>query len=71
MVYGIIELINFAHGDLFMLGSFFALTLIGWLGLAAAGTGATVLGIAFLYNLFGTGMRGISIDIEEAAGEEA
>ena len=29
MVYGIIELINFAHGDVFMLGSFLALTLIG------------------------------------------
>jgi branched-chain amino acid transport system permease protein len=28
MVYGIIELINFAHGDVFMLGSFLALTLI-------------------------------------------
>jgi branched-chain amino acid transport system permease protein len=33
MVYGIIELINFAHGDLFMLGSFCALTLVGALGL--------------------------------------
>lgn len=33
MVYGIIELINFAHGDLFMLGAFFALTIIGALGL--------------------------------------
>src|ERR1700751_5588942 len=32
MVYGIIELINFAHGDLFMLGSFFALQLVIWLG---------------------------------------
>jgi branched-chain amino acid transport system permease protein len=30
MVYGIIELINFAHGDLFMLGSFFALGLAYW-----------------------------------------
>ena len=29
MVYGIIELINFAHGDLFMLGSFLALTVVG------------------------------------------
>ena len=28
MVYGIIELINFAHGDLFMLGSFVAFTFI-------------------------------------------
>lgn len=33
MVYGIIEMINFAHGDLFMLGSFLALTLVGVLGL--------------------------------------
>jgi branched-chain amino acid transport system permease protein len=33
LVYGIIELINFAHGDVFMLGSFAALTLIGLSGL--------------------------------------
>ena len=33
MVYGIIELINFAHGDLFMLGAFLALTILGALGL--------------------------------------
>lgn len=33
MVYGIVELINFAHGDLFMLGAFLALTLVGMLGL--------------------------------------
>src|SRR5262245_26610134 len=30
MVYGIVELINFAHGDLFMLGSFLALQLAHW-----------------------------------------
>ncbi len=34
MVYGIIELINFAHGDLFMLGSFVALQLAMWIGAA-------------------------------------
>jgi len=33
MVYGIIELINFAHGDLVMLGCFLSLTLIGALHL--------------------------------------
>jgi branched-chain amino acid transport system permease protein len=32
MVYGIVELINFAHGDLFMLGAFLALTLLGLFG---------------------------------------
>lgn len=38
MVYGIVELINFAHGDLFMLGGFLALTVVGALfGLTAEG----------------------------------
>jgi len=32
MVYGIVELINFAHGDLVMLGAFAALTVIGVCG---------------------------------------
>jgi len=51
MVYGIIGLINFAHGDLFMLGSFLALTVIGGmmqaLGGPAAGAGAVIFAIAF------------------------
>ena len=34
MVYGIIELINFAHGDIFMLGLMVSLTLFAALGLA-------------------------------------
>ena len=33
MVYGIIELINFAHGDLCTLGAFLALTVAGALGM--------------------------------------
>ena len=33
MVYGIIELINFAHGDIFMLGLMVSLTLLVDLGL--------------------------------------
>src|SRR6185369_11737492 len=49
MVYGIIELINFAHGDLFMLGSFLALQVAVWAGVAAApasaSTGAAVLAV--------------------------
>jgi len=36
MVYGIIELINFAHGDLFMLGAFLSLTLFGLAGATSA-----------------------------------
>src|SRR5437763_16905816 len=33
LVYGIIELINFAHGDVFMIGSFTAVGLCGTFGL--------------------------------------
>lgn len=34
MVYGVLKLINFAHGDLFMIGAYLGLTLLGALGLS-------------------------------------
>ncbi|HEU5103033.1 MAG TPA: branched-chain amino acid ABC transporter permease [Roseiflexaceae bacterium] len=34
LVYGIVELINFAHGEVYMLGAFFSLTLIGLFGVS-------------------------------------
>src|SRR6202047_1448025 len=43
LVYGIIELINFAHGDVFMIGSFTAVGLWGPLGL---GFSTSALGLA-------------------------
>jgi len=43
LVYGIIELINFAHGDVFMIGSFTAVGLWGSLGL---GFSTSALGLA-------------------------
>jgi branched-chain amino acid transport system permease protein len=47
LVYGIIELINFAHGDVFMLGSLVSAGLFGTLGLTAAtGVGGLILGLA-------------------------
>ena len=45
MVYGILELINFAHGDLFMLASFLALTLVGLLGLDGSSGAVLVVAI--------------------------
>jgi branched-chain amino acid transport system permease protein len=47
LVYGIIELINFAHGDVFMLGSFTAAGFYGTLGLTES-TGAAGLAIGLL-----------------------
>lgn len=32
MIYGVVQLINFAHGEIYMLGAFFAVTFIGLLG---------------------------------------
>ncbi len=49
MVYGIIELINFAHGDVFMLGAFLALALAGWLGLEEAAPAGAMLGIGLMF----------------------
>jgi branched-chain amino acid transport system permease protein len=51
MVYGIIELINFAHGDLFMLGAFLALWLVVALGLPAAGTAGVAFGLVLVFAL--------------------
>src|SRR5213593_2785024 len=41
LVYGILELINFAHGDVFMLGAIMTITLVSSFGLAAVGTSNT------------------------------
>jgi branched-chain amino acid transport system permease protein len=38
LVYGILELINFAHGDVFMLGAMMCITLVGSFGLSAVDT---------------------------------
>src|SRR5919109_776847 len=43
LVYGIIELINFAHGDLFMLGTFVCLTTLTVLGFG------TEVGVSFIF----------------------
>jgi branched-chain amino acid transport system permease protein len=46
LVYGIIELINFAHGDNFMLGTFVAFALYGTLGLTlSTGTFGLIAGL--------------------------
>ena len=50
MVYGIIELINFAHGEVFMIGSFVAFGLYGTLGLTLA-TGPLGLAVGLLATL--------------------
>ena len=51
LVYGIIELINFAHGEVFMIGSFVSASFFATLGLTAA-TGAIGLILGITLTLF-------------------
>jgi len=67
MVYGIIELINFAHGDLFMLGSFLALTVLGVLGIDAWTGGGTWLGVLLLLLSSAAFCAGLNWSIERIA----
>ncbi len=69
MVYGIIELINFAHGDLFMLGTFLALTLLGALGLdpARSSGGALFLGVALMFVLCPLFCAGLNWSVDRLA----
>jgi branched-chain amino acid transport system permease protein len=46
MVYGIIELINFAHGDVYTLGSFFSLSILALLPIAGVTSGPLLVFIA-------------------------
>ena len=64
MVYGIIGLINFAHGDLIMLGACLALSIVTALGLAAAGPTATWLGIAMLVVVCGLFCGGLNLAVD-------
>jgi branched-chain amino acid transport system permease protein len=48
IVYGIIELINFAHGEVFMMGAFFAITIVAASGVTNKSAGPEILGIAFV-----------------------
>jgi branched-chain amino acid transport system permease protein len=66
MVYGIIELINFAHGDVFMVGSFVSWWLLTTLGFSGAITDPLVLGVvlavAFVFAMGVMGAVGVVIE---------
>jgi len=54
MVYGILRMINFAHGDLFMVGAFFCFVIATYLKLPFVPT--------MLLSMFGVGMLGVAIE---------
>jgi len=67
MVYGIIELINFAHGDIFMIGTLISITIFGLLGITntsqpAGLTLAAVLIITCLGAMLVCALLGVAIE---------
>jgi branched-chain amino acid transport system permease protein len=69
MVYGIIQLINFAHFNVFMVGSFFGLWILqyvfGFSGQAEVLYGFPLIGVlvvALLVTMLGTGVLGVAIE---------
>jgi branched-chain amino acid transport system permease protein len=68
LVYGIIELINFAHGDVFMIGSFASVGLWGTFGLTVAtGTFGLFLGLLATLLLAGIACGTLNAMIERVA----
>jgi len=61
MVYGILRLINFAHGDVYMLGAFFAYYSARWLGAAQHPTPGLAL-LVLLVSMIGCGIVGAVIE---------
>ncbi|HEY8286570.1 MAG TPA: branched-chain amino acid ABC transporter permease [Chloroflexota bacterium] len=63
MVYGVIRLINFAHGDLYMVGSFVGFTLLtAFGGMAQHLSGALLIPLAFLVPMGTVGILGVILE---------
>jgi branched-chain amino acid transport system permease protein len=68
MVYGIIELINFAHFNIFMVGSFFAMWVMQAMGIVGQSHvlwGLPLIGVLFfvlVITMLGTGILGVAIE---------
>ncbi len=65
MVYGVLELLNFAHGELFMLGAYVAIFILGGLvtkGPAPLGILIVVLGLCLVAGMFVSSSLGVVIE---------
>jgi branched-chain amino acid transport system permease protein len=65
LVYGIVELINFAHGDVYMIGAFMSLTLIGLFNLTPdtpLGVRIPLMIVILVLTMFTTAMLNVAIE---------
>jgi len=67
MVYGVLKLLNFAHGDLFMVGAFIGYFAIGWFGGPTALTIPVPLLVIIMLVIASLGVGGLGVAIERFA----
>jgi branched-chain amino acid transport system permease protein len=67
MVYGVLKLLNFAHGDLYMIGAYVGYFVIQWFGGAAHLTVAVPLLLAIMFVLAAGLVGGLGVAIERFA----
>src|SRR5579872_6719352 len=67
MVYGILKLLNFAHGDLFMVGAFIGYFVIQWFGGPAALSVPVPIVLLVMFVLAGGGCGVLGVVIERFA----
>jgi branched-chain amino acid transport system permease protein len=68
LVYGIIELINFAHGEVFMIGSFVSVSLYATLGMTeSTGIPVLILGMLLVLVISMIASGGLNVMIERVA----
>ncbi|MFS8640566.1 MAG: branched-chain amino acid ABC transporter permease [Symbiobacteriaceae bacterium] len=59
MVFGVLRLINFAHGDLFALGAYLGLSFLGWMALSGGAGPLAALAVAALLVAASVGLAGV------------
>ena len=64
MVYGILKLLNFAHGEVFMVGGYIGYFVLSWLGGAGSTSIPVVAAIALMFAaaMLGSGFLGVAIE---------
>src|ERR1700691_2081606 len=67
MVCGVLKPLNFAHGDLYMVGAFIGYFSIQWFGGAAALVIPVPLLLIFMFLIAGLGVGGAGVAIERFA----
>ena len=67
MVYGVLKLLNFAHGDLYMVGAFIGYFVIQWFGGSTALSIPVPLLLLFMFLLAGGGVGALGVAIERFA----